>query len=75
MKNLLLGLANAVAAVGFALFGPVHWMAVLPLAGGFLIGGRVGPIIVRHAPTTPLRLLIALGGLGLAIHLGIDAYR
>jgi uncharacterized membrane protein YfcA len=74
MKNLLLGLANAVAAVGFALFGPVHWVTVLPLAAGFLIGGRIGPVIVRHTPTAPLRLLIAFGGLGLAVHLGLDAY-
>ena len=74
MKNLLLGVANAVAAVAFALFGPVHWLAVLPLAGGFLIGGRVGPIIVRHAPTGPLRIVISIAGLGLAVHLGLDAY-
>jgi uncharacterized protein len=75
LKNLILGLANAVAAVAFAFFGPVHWLAVLPLAAGFLIGGRTGPIIVRHAPTGPLRILIALGGIGLAVHLGMDAYR
>jgi uncharacterized membrane protein YfcA len=74
MKNLTLGLANAVAAVAFALFGPVHWLAVLPLAAGFLIGGRTGPVIVRHAPTGPLRAVIALAGLGLAVHLGLDAY-
>ena len=74
LKNLLLGVANAVAAVAFALFGPVHWLAVLPLAAGFLIGGRVGPIIVRHAPTGPLRIVISLAGLGLAVHLGLDAY-
>ena len=75
MKNLILGLANAVAAVAFTVFGPVHWLAVLPLAAGFLIGGRTGPVIVRHAPTGPLRLIIALGGIGLAVHLGMDAYR
>ena len=74
LKNLLLGVANAVAAVAFAVFGPVHWLAVLPLAAGFLIGGRVGPIIVRHAPTGPLRIVISLAGLGLAVHLGLDAY-
>ena len=74
LKNLLLGASNAVAAVAFALFGPVHWLAVLPLAAGFLIGGRVGPIIVRHAPTGPLRIAISLAGIGLAVHLGLDAY-
>jgi uncharacterized membrane protein YfcA len=75
LKNLLLGLANAVAAVAFAAFGPVHWVDVLPLAAGFLVGGRLGPIIVRHAPAWPLRVIIAGAGLGLAVHLGLDAYR
>jgi uncharacterized membrane protein YfcA len=74
MKNLSLGVANAVAAVGFALFGPVDWLAVLPLAAGFLIGGRTGPIIVRRAPTGPLRIVIGVAGMALAVHLGLDAY-
>jgi uncharacterized protein len=75
LKNLLLGLANGVAAVAFVAFGPVRWSAVVPLAAGFFVGGRLGPIIVRKAPAGPLRLLIACAGLGLAIHLGVDAYR
>ena len=75
LKNLLLGLANGVAALAFVFFGPVQWSAVLPLAVGFLIGGRLGPLVVRRAPSGPLRLLIACAGIGLAVHLGIDAYR
>jgi uncharacterized membrane protein YfcA len=75
LKNVLLGLANVVAAVIFAFFGPVHWVAVIPLAAGLLIGGRIGPVVVRHSPARALRVLIALAGIGLAIHLGLDAYR
>lgn len=75
MKNLLLGLANAVAAVAFVAFGPVRWSAAIPLALGFFVGGRVGPHIVRRAPQGPLRALIACAGVGLAVHLGVDAYR
>lgn len=75
MKNLVLGLANGVAAVAFAIFGPVHWVYVVPLSIGFLIGGRAGPAIVRRSPPGPLRFVIALAGVGLAIHLGMDAYR
>jgi uncharacterized membrane protein YfcA len=75
MKNLLLGSANAVAALAFVAFGPVRWSAVIPLAAGCLVGGRLGPIIVRRVPAAPLRALIACAGLGLAIHLGLDAYR
>jgi uncharacterized membrane protein YfcA len=75
LKNVVLGLANGVAAVVYMIFGPVHWSAVLPLAIGFLAGGRLGPVVVRHVPSGPLRLVIALGGVGLAVHLGLDAYR
>lgn len=74
VKNLLLGLANAVAAVAFAVAGPVHWLDALPLAAGFLVGGRLGPAVVRRVPAGPLRALIACAGLGLAIRLGIAAY-
>lgn len=75
MKNLLLSLANAVAAVAFVAFGPVRWWAVVPLAVGFLVGGRLGPHIVRNAPPGPLRAVIACAGIALAVHLGLDAYR
>jgi uncharacterized membrane protein YfcA len=74
-KNVILGAANAVAAVAFAFLAPVQWLAVIPLGIGCLLGSRFGPIVVRHAPATPLRILIGAAGLALAIKLGIDAYR
>lgn len=74
-RNLLLGLSNAVAAVVFILYGTVDWFAALPLAVGFLIGGRVGPLITRKTPQRPLRFAIAIAGLGLALHLAWQAYR
>ena len=75
VKNVVLGLANAMAAVTFILFSSVHWSLVAPLALGCFAGGRLGPLFVRHAPARPLRIAIAVAGLGLAVHLGIDAYR
>jgi uncharacterized protein len=74
MKNLILALANAVAAVAFVALGPVRWSAAIPLAAGFFIGGRIGPYIVRRTPPEPLKVMIACAGLGLAVHLGLDAY-
>lgn len=66
LKSVLLGLANAVAAVGFALFGPVEWWAVPPMAVGLLVGGWCGPWVARRLPTAALRTGIAVAGLGLA---------
>lgn len=73
-KNVVLGGSNGVAAVAFAVFGPVAWTTVVPLAIGCLIGGRVGPVLVRRAPATLLRTLIGVAGVGLAVSLAIDAW-
>ncbi len=74
LKNVVLGCANSVAALGYVLFATVAWAAALPLAAGCLLGGLAGPWVVRRAPQALLRRLIALAGLGLALHLGIQAY-
>jgi len=74
-KNALSGMANAMAAVCFALFGDVRWMLVAPLAAGFLIGGWIGPKIARKVPAGALRVVVSLCGIGLAVKLGISAYR
>jgi uncharacterized membrane protein YfcA len=74
VKNVVSGMANAAAAIGFALFGPVRWAAAAPLAAGFLLGGWIGPALVRRIPTRALRIGIGIGGLILAVRLGIGAY-
>ena len=67
-------MANAVAAVGYIVFASVAWASALPLAIGLFAGGLLGPRIVRRAPQTALRRVIAVAGLGLAIRLGLQAY-
>jgi uncharacterized membrane protein YfcA len=74
VKNAVSGLANAVAGIAFAIFGPVRWAAVVPLAAGFLIGGWAGPWLVRRLPARGLRVFVGICGLGLAIRLGASAY-
>ncbi len=74
-KNVVLGVANGVAAVVFTIFAPVHWPAVVVLGAGCLLGSRLGPVVVRHAPSGPMRTVIGVAGVALAIKLGIDAYR
>jgi uncharacterized membrane protein YfcA len=75
VKNAVSGVANAMAAVCFALFGDVRWVFVAPLAAGFLVGGWIGPKIVRRVPGGPLRVIVSLCGIGLAVRLGLTAYR
>jgi uncharacterized membrane protein YfcA len=75
VKNVVSGLANAAAAVGFALFGPVQWAVAAPLAVGFLIGGWIGPALVRRLPAGALRVFIGICGLVLAVILGARTYR
>jgi uncharacterized protein len=75
VKNVIAGVANTVAGVGFAIFGPVRWVAVVPLAAGFLIGGWTGPSLVRRLPARGLRTFIGVCGLLLAVWLGVKAYR
>jgi uncharacterized membrane protein YfcA len=74
LKNVVLALANTVAAVGYALFADVAWLAALPLAVGFFLGGTLGPRVVRRVPQTLLRRLIAAAGLGLAGYLAWRAF-
>jgi hypothetical protein len=63
-----------VAAVGYVVLASIAWSAGIPLAIGLFLGGLLGPRVVRRAPQTLLRRIIALAGIGLAVKLGIDAY-
>jgi uncharacterized membrane protein YfcA len=74
IKNVTSAVANAVAALVFAVFGPVDWTAVAPLAIGFLTGGWIGPALVRRLPGGPLRIFIGLCGLAVAAKLALDTY-
>jgi uncharacterized membrane protein YfcA len=62
------------AAVGFAIFGPVEWTAVLPMAAGLFAGGFVGPKVVRRVDGDRLRVATAVAGLVLAAVLAVQTY-
>lgn len=72
LKSIVLGAANVTASLIFAVFAPVDWTSVVPLALGCLIGAAVSPPIIRRLPETPLRIAVGLAGLGLAWHLYLD---
>lgn len=67
VKNTVGMCANGTAAVGFAIFGPVHWAAVIPLGLGFLLGGWVGPAFARRLPSNALRVIAATCGIAMAV--------
>jgi uncharacterized membrane protein YfcA len=75
VKNVVGGMANAVAATAFALFGPVHWAIAVPLAAGFLVGGWAGPSLVRRLPASALRVVVGVVGLLVAAKLAVSTYR
>ena len=70
-KNLATGAANLIAAVLFAFTGKVDWPAALALCAGSVIGSWIGPALVRRLPATPLRIVIAIAGLVLAVTLAV----
>jgi uncharacterized membrane protein YfcA len=69
VKNVTMGAANLAAALLYAVLAPVHWPAAAALAAGCLLGSWVGPKLVRRLPERPLRVVIALCGLLLAVAL------
>lgn len=67
IKNVLLGIANTMGVLIFAFSGQVQWLTAIPLAAGFYIGGRIGPVIVRHANQNVLRWFVSLFGICVAV--------
>lgn len=66
LKNVLLFIANTAGLVLFLFSGQVNWLLCIPLALGFFIGGRIGPVIVRKANPKVLRWFISSFGLCVA---------
>jgi uncharacterized membrane protein YfcA len=73
LKNVLLFIADLLPAVLFAVAGPVVWAAVVPLGLGALLGGTIGPRLMRRAPRDILRVSIAILALALGAWLLIQA--
>lgn len=62
LKGLLSLIIGVVGAVGFALFGPVHWGAAALIAVGALAGGRIGAGVARRVAPEVLRWAIVSYG-------------
>jgi uncharacterized membrane protein YfcA len=63
LKNVVTGLANAVAAVVFVVYGRhIDWAAAGLIAAGSILGGVIGARIGRRLSPTALRALIVVVG-------------
>ena len=69
IKNVLVGITCAAAALVLVLTASVPWAAVVPLAVGLLVGGALGPRMVRRVPGRVVRWFAAALGFGLAVYL------
>jgi uncharacterized membrane protein YfcA len=67
LKGLLSLLIGAVAAVYFALFGPVKWGAAAIMAVASLVGGRLGVGLARRLPDAVLRAVVVVFGVVVAV--------
>jgi uncharacterized membrane protein YfcA len=66
VKNVLALFANAAAALLFVIASHVAWEAVGLIAGGSVAGGQLGGLVARRLAPGTLRLVVVIGGLGVA---------
>ena len=78
LKVVMAFIANAVAAIAFAVMqylhpanAALHFREALPLGLGALLGGYLGVGLVRKLPPSVLRAFAALIGVGIALYLAL----
>jgi uncharacterized membrane protein YfcA len=69
LKGLLSLLVSVVAAVWFALFAEVSWLAVAVMAAASLLGGQLGVLLARRLNDQVLRWLVVAFGVAIGIRL------
>jgi uncharacterized membrane protein YfcA len=67
LKNVLVGIANAVAAILFVIVADVAWEAAGLIALGSIIGAQVAARYGRRIPSEVLRWIVVVGGTVVAI--------
>lgn len=73
-KNFIMFCANLLSLAVYATKTAIKWGYVLPLGAGFIIGGYLGPGLVRHIPDKVIRIVVAVGATILAGVLAYQAY-
>jgi uncharacterized membrane protein YfcA len=69
LKGLLSFLISVVAAVWFALFADVSWVAVAVMAVASLLGGQLGVVLARRLDDQVLRWLVIAFGVAVGLRL------
>jgi uncharacterized membrane protein YfcA len=69
LKGVLSLVVAVVAAVAFALFGPIAWDAALVVGAASLVGGAAGVRVARRLPAPVLRAVVVVYGVAVAIAL------
>jgi uncharacterized protein len=72
VKNVLAGVANAVAAVLFIAVAEIAWDAAALIAGGSIAGAWAGAHYGRRLPELWLRRIVIVGGVIVAVILILD---
>lgn len=67
MKNLLATLVSAATVVIFSARGIVRWPEALVMLTGAVCGGYLGGHLIRVLPTSLIRRIIILAGLGMTV--------
>jgi len=75
LKNVLSATVGLVTIVVFAIFGPVHWGAVLTIAPATIIGGYAGARLARRLPPRVLKITIVSFGTAIGLVLLYRAFR
>jgi hypothetical protein len=68
LKGILALIINVVAAIYFAFFGPVSWIAVAVMLPTSALGGFVGVALARRLSPAVLRTLVVAFGVAFALH-------
>ena len=66
LKNVAMTVTNTTSWIVFAIETTIYWNYVIPLMIGNVVGGYVGPIIVRHLPGRLMQVIVGIGALILA---------
>lgn len=73
-KNVAMTGANLTSLVVYFTQTKIVWSWIFPMAIGSIIGGYVGPMIVRHLPDRLVKIVVAIAAIILAGTLAYQAY-